>query len=85
MGRTSNQKRTESARMKRMEEILKNETKKMTSLRFVFSIMVEGGRYAQIERILLWNDFKPPSRTTYYRVLPTIEEEIVNQTQESYC
>ena len=38
-----------------------------------------------IYRILLLAYYCRLSYATYYRVLPTIEEEIVNQTQESYC
>ena len=40
---------------------------KLNSLRFTFSILVEGGTYQKDGRIIAWNGIVPPSKTKFYR------------------
>lgn len=63
---------------------MKAKTKKpLNALRFAFSLVTNGGNHRKIEKILLWNDILPPSKTQYNSALDKIAVEVEKEVNES--
>lgn len=77
MGLTRQQRRTLQAKKARIAQAKEKFQTKTNCLRFIFSLLAEGARFSQMERVLLWNDIIPPSKSTYYRNLPIVEDAII--------
>ena len=55
------------------------------SIRFTFSILVEGGTYQKDGRIIAWNGIVPPSKTTFYGVICAVDGYWSNNRNANFC
>jgi hypothetical protein len=51
--------------------------------RFVWSVLIEGGRYEQLRRICAWNNICVPQKWKFYQALSDRSEKLLSQARQS--
>lgn len=77
--------RMEHVRSFRSNEPQRNQPDRsqIDSLRFAFSIIVNGCSFTDGESIFLWNNLLPPSQSSFYRAQKVVSEKIIEMATES--